>query len=84
MESKMRQSKIALIISMASIFISLAAVVISSFNIRNAIANGDGTGSSITLFFSMLAILCGNITIFLSIHHKYKRTSEVRLNQRLN
>ncbi len=68
----MRKVKISLLISAVSVIICLAGIIVAVMNLRYSAVNGTPTGSALTVFLCIIAILCSNLTLFIININKYK------------
>jgi hypothetical protein len=76
MNDNAKSAKMSLIISIFSVVICLVAVTLSGTHLRYVIASDFAAGSAVTLFCCTIAILCANVTIFISCYNKYKKSSK--------
>ncbi|WP_461206413.1 hypothetical protein [Clostridium sp. DL1XJH146] len=73
MKDNYRTTKIALIISVISVIISLVGITFAVMYFRLSIFNGKSTDSATTLFWCMISIFFANITMLIICKNKYKK-----------
>lgn len=74
MNNNPEKTKLLLYISVISIIIALVGITFAVLNLNLLNTNGEGIANAFVIFWSIMAILFANITLFIINLNNYKKS----------